>query len=345
MLEQRSDYDRILLPVLGMGEQIEIEANRLNVDRVLYATRPGSAWLFTPVRTSAWLHVPLRALLSQIRNTWVLLDGEQTDADVLSRVRPPMVPKLRESLAALDWWVADYGGRDGGRMSRGDFLTEIRDQPWIRFNHNPVDGTADLESWRGSTLLSGWTTSVLEHFRLDLPWKRPDAPCSALNWALAPGDAPFDAVISVFLLDDPYELMRCYVLSEHGFDPDLLGPLTVWKDLPDLLQEFSDRHDQPIADLCAAVADRLGADEQAIRRCLDTWFTRIAREGCTEFPTLGEIHRVELPDVRIPRPVPLARDEAGGDVVVSPGHVHAATALPADTWVRSVKRRERSSGA
>ncbi|MGM0559330.1 MAG: hypothetical protein ACQEVA_23300, partial [Myxococcota bacterium] len=226
-----------------------------------------------------------------------------------------------------------------------EFLEEVAGQPWLRFHHDPDGSKADLESWHGSRLLGGWTVSIREHFRLRVPWKRPNAPCNPLDWQPNPRRRPFETVVSLFLLDDPYELLRYFVLTEHGFDPDLLGPQTVWKDIPDMLEEFSDEHDGELADLRVAVAHRLDADPEPVASALNAWFERIARRGCNDFPTLGAIRRVELPEISMPRPIPLAKAEPGEDVVVSPGIVHAATALPTDTWIKSVTPRRREQEA
>jgi hypothetical protein len=325
-----------------MGEQIEVEPMRMNVGGSLHATRGGSAWLFTPIHPESWLNAPLRSMLSALRNTWILLDTDRVDRDVLDRLRPPVPPKLKRGLEALDWSVADYQGRDGGRMTREEFLEEVAGQPWLRFHHDSEGSKADIESWHGSRLLGGWTVSIREHFRLALPWKRPHGSCRALDWQVTPRSTPFETVISLFLLDDPYELLRFFVIEEHGFDPDLLGPQTVWKDIPDMLEEFSDEHDGQLANLHASVAHRLNVDETLVSKALDPWFHRIARDGCMDFPTLGDIRRIELPQVRIPRPIPLARAQPGDDVIVSPGSVHAATALPASTWVKSVTPKRKA---
>jgi hypothetical protein len=339
LLEQRSDYDRILLPVLGMGEQIEIRSQRMNAAGVLYATRPGSAWLFTRVSRDSWLDVPLRSMLSDLRNTWILLERGRVERDVLERLRPPVLPKLRDSLAAFDWWVADFEGLEGGRMNRSEFFDEVGDQPWIRFNHDPRDATAGLERWRGTSLLGGWTVPIMEHFRVRLPWKRPDAPCSPVEWRPRPADMPLETTIQLFLMDDPYELLRFFVMEEHGFDPDRLGPLTVWKDFPDLLEEFSDHHDSQLADLPTSVGLQTSADLELVQDVLEEWLELIARHGCEDFPTLGHIRRVDLPGIQMPRPDPLAAAEPEDDTVIFPKHVYAASALPPDTWIRSVPAR------
>ncbi|MGM0557181.1 MAG: hypothetical protein ACQEVA_12435, partial [Myxococcota bacterium] len=141
-----------MLPILGMGEQIEVDPMRLNVGGSLHCTRAGSAWLFTRIGVDEWLHAPLRSMLCELRNTWVLLDTQRVDDDVLDLLRPPIPPKLRSGLEALDWSVADYDGRDGGRMTREEFLEEVAGQPWLRFHHDPDGSKADLESWHGSRL-------------------------------------------------------------------------------------------------------------------------------------------------------------------------------------------------
>lgn len=332
---QEEAYDQLLLPVFGLAERFDVHAQQLDLEEQSWQFRGGEVWLFDARPAQSWLHAPLLVPFEEFEDTLVVVCRADLPQPVAARVRPPMVAGVRAALDALDWWVVDTGGYEGGRMEYAEFLDEIGDLPWYRVDHDPQTGALRVEAWRGEQPQSGWAANVFDAFDFDLQrqhsaWSRARL---QQRWPLHVDTHLFETAVALDQLHDPYALCRRLIHQDYGLDVDRLGPLLSWKDSPDMLVEFTDEDDAHLSNLAHWLAAYFELAPGDLAPVVKDWFARIHAQLPVDVPGLGRLYAVDVPALQLQRPAALLGQIDPTTALVGPERRYAATARAADTWV------------
>ncbi|MFP4598467.1 MAG: hypothetical protein ACLFVJ_09450 [Persicimonas sp.] len=332
-LEQQQDiYEQILLPRLGLGERLDLAPHKVETGRNQWSFRGGEIWLFDGRPQASWLHAPLLIPFEDIDDTLLLVRRADVPTNTAARLRPPIVPTVRQALESLDWLVADTGGYEGGRMEHAEFLDEIGQHCWYRIDHDPATGAARLETWQGEEPVDGWSTNVPNTFEFGHSGS-PVVTHGVEDWLEDVGELPFEAAVAIDQLEDPYALLRRLLWHDVRLDIDRLGPLVTWKDSPDVLFGFRDDEDSLLADLPAWMSVELDAPEGELRAVVDAWFDLICERAPVELDGVGFVHPVHIPGVSLPRPRPMVDGVRAGLADLRAQTVYAASARPGASWL------------
>lgn len=304
LADQISDYGRVLLPRLGIGQHVESPARTFQFPSHAYTHRPFSYWHFDARGEANWLHAALLYPFEHLDNWVVLVSAADLDPWHISQLRPPMIPRLQRTLKALEWIVVDQGGHEGGRLERHEFLDILGDKPWLRVEHSTHQGVFIIQRWFGKELLERWSARVDETF--STPYAPPSTmlPSSASttparDWQPDPQEHPIETLITLDVLCDPYATLRRFVQQRWGFDIDRIGPGLLWRDSPDELFEFDEDEDDILADMSHVIADRLDADPAILTPLIDQWFEVLFTSTPAPLPTLGTLIKVEIPALEV----------------------------------------------
>lgn len=335
LVHQEEAWDQLLLPVFGLAERFDVREQHLQMEAQTYQFRGGEIWLFDARPAQSWLHAPLLVPFEEFEDTLVLVRRADLPQPVAARVRPPMVAGVRGALDALDWWVVDTGGYEGGRMEYAEFLDEIGDLPWFRVDHDPQTGAVRMEAWRGEEPRSGWAANIFDAFDFDIHSQHDPRSRAALRecWPLPVDAHLFQTAVALDQLHDPYALCRRLIHQDYGLDVDRLGPLLSWKDSPDMLVEFTDEDDAHLSNLAHWLAAYFELAPDGFARLVEDWFARIRAQLPVEVPGLGWLHAVDVPGLRVQRPPALLGQEDPTEALLGPERRFAATERPPDAWV------------
>lgn len=332
---QQDVYEQILLPRLGLGERYDVAPQEVTLADDHWSLRGGEIWLFDGHPDQSWLHAPLMLPFHEIDDALTLLRRASMPADLLDRLRPPLVMALRHALAALTWVPADTGGYEGGRMEYDEFIEELGERRWYQVDHDPTTGAARFEVWIGDEPLAGWSANVYDAFECAVTHD-PDYPVPARlarRWSIDPELQPFETALAADQLSDPYAVLRRLIWHDARLDIERLGPLATWKDAPDALFEYRDDEDSLLADLAGWLEDEFDLDDDTLRPVIDDWFDAICDEAPVDLPGIGVVYAIEVPAIRLTCPPSLYSERPPDQVRLPRQGLWAATDKDPEGWV------------
>ncbi len=305
--DQISDYGRLLLPGLGLGERVLLEERHYRLNDKTWRQPPGELWHFDRCYPQSWIHAALLYPFEVLDDWLVLVPREALTAQQARAISPPLIPRVGQALSNLEWIVADFGGHGGGRLRREEFLEILGDLPWIRIEHYAEIQVIQIQRWQGNQLIDRWRASILDTFGCAIPEidartqqsKSCDLAMHKIpqNLRLEPDTTPLQVAALLDILGDPYAALRRFTQLTFGIDVEQLGPLLLWRDFPDELFEFDDVQDTAAADISFAMADNLGMHHQEVRCVLHAWFEAVENVPSIELPVIGALHTITVPEL------------------------------------------------
>ncbi|MBA2665353.1 MAG: hypothetical protein H0U74_23895 [Bradymonadaceae bacterium] len=335
--EQLSDYGRLLLPSLGLGERTELGDRRFRLGERLWSQPEGELWYFDGRYPQSWIQAALLHPFEKLDNWLALVPRAALSTQIARAISPPLIPRLGPTLCALDWVVADFGGHEGGRLKREEFFVLLGDHPWFRVEHYADRQVVHLQQWQGRQIVERWRCNIEETFGCALPEEdtlsAPGPLALPQGLLLDVGSRPLEAAVLLDVLGDPYATLRRYVWQRFALDLEQLGPQLLWRDFPDELFEFDDRHESSVADISFTVADELALDAERVRPVLEAWFALIAEATPIELPVIGTLHSTVIPELSLNSPL---ASEDGAPQSIGGRRMHVASARPAHLWFQDI---------
>lgn len=354
--EQISDYGRLLLPGLGLGERVVLDERYYRLSNKIWRQPPGELWHFDRRYPQSWIHAALLYPFEMLDDWLVLVPRDALTEQQARAISPPLIPRVGQALSNLPWIVADFGGHGGGRLRREEFLTLLGDLPWIRIEHYAELQVIQIQRWQGNQLKDRWRASIADTFGCALPEIDPHTQQSqscALamhslprNLPVEPHKAPLQVAALLDILGDPYAALRRFTKHQFGIDTEQLGPLLLWRDFPDELFEFDDVQDTSAADISFVMADTLSMHHQEVRSVLHAWFEAVENIPFIELPVIGTLHTIMVPELSAcgeeMSPSPVSTKGASSKLrshVIPSGYTLVASTLPPDYWLCEIAEK------
>lgn len=316
-------YDRVMLPILGRGRLRHLpERNYQLQGRGLSGVRQ-RVWSFDARVERDWLDIAVAYPLEHIDDWMVLFRQEDLPPELASTLRPPLVPRLRKTLSARTWSIADVCESCDGNLEFTEFLELIDHHRWVRLDHRTDAGTFTIERWQNRTLEKRLQLELDVQLQANISADYPDAEVPLrLDPIWVPPPEEDLALCIADVVDDIYATLRRLCRYQFGLDIDCLGPLLFWRNWPDELCEFDEKEDAPTLDLAAQMARELGEDPQRVAAQLESWLERCVEHSHCELPFFGELRTATLPDLWLEFP------DSARDSLLIPGEAIYVAASP-----------------